>query len=433
MSACIINQELIVTTMSTFQVNLHEAIHSLSDALDLVGVDHIHHGKRVAFMAAECGKILGWTGAQLDDLFQASILHDSGVSKTAVHAKLAQLQWELETEHCELGANLLGSSALLRHLAPIVRYHHTHWVDLQALDLPEMVKLSANCIYMVDRVDVLTLQYTATNTDILLGKDAIQQTIWEHRGDWFAPALVDAFMAASSTEAFWFMLENNHVNGYATTWLAHTQKRPMVFEELSSLMRIFSSIVDAKSTFTREHSEGVASLARYLGETMQLNEFSCDQLELAGLLHDIGKLRVPDELLEKRGLLTDVERRTMSRHSFDTYNILSMIKGMEEVTLWASQHHERLNGSGYPYHIEADSISLEARIVAVADVFQALAQRRPYRDAMTPQAILDILQTQAQDKLLDARVVACVANNLERCWAAAFPGKHATLETAAQT
>lgn len=411
--------------MSMFQINLHEAVHSLSDALDLVGVDHIHHGKRVAFMAAECAKLLGWSGGQLDDLFQASILHDSGVSKTAVHAKLAQLQWELEAEHCELGADLLGSCALLRHLAPIVRHHHTHWVDLKTLDLPERVQLSANCIYLVDRVDVLTLQYTQTNTDILLGKDAIRQTIWDHRGDWFAPVLVDAFMAASSTEAFWFMLENNHVSGYASTWLANTHKRPMAFEELSSLMRIFSSIVDAKSAFTREHSEGVASLARCLGEILQLNEVSCDQLELAGLLHDIGKLRVPDELLEKPGPLTEVERRTMSRHSFDTNNILSTIKGMEEVTLWASQHHERLNGSGYPYHIHADHISLEARIVAVADVFQALAQRRPYREAMTPQGILTILQAQAQEELLDADVVACVAHNLERCWAAAFPGKYA--------
>lgn len=76
--------------MSKFSINLHEAVYSLSNALDLVGVTHIHHGKHVAYMATECGKKLGWQGARMDDLFQAAILHDSGVSKTVIHQRLAQ-------------------------------------------------------------------------------------------------------------------------------------------------------------------------------------------------------------------------------------------------------------------------------------------------------------------------------------------------------
>ncbi|MDD2924912.1 HD domain-containing phosphohydrolase [Rhodoferax sp.] len=406
--------------MTQFQINLHEAIYSLSDALDLVGVTHIHHGKRVAFMAAECGKWLKWPKAQLDDLFQAAILHDSGVSKTAVHAKLAQLEWELEGEHCEIGACLLESCALLRPLAPIVRHHHTHWTKLQNLDLPPEIKRCANCIYLVDRVDVLTLKYVTSGTDILLGKDDIREQILSRRGDWFCPELVDAFMALSESEAFWFMLESDHVNGYVATWLAETRQQGMAFEDLSSLMHIFSSIVDAKSQFTKEHSDGVASLARYLGEHLQLSEERCDMLELAGLLHDIGKLRVPDELLEKTGPLSEVEKRIMSRHSFDTYNILCNIKGLEKVALWAAQHHERVNGTGYPYHTREGAISLEARIIAVADVFQALAQRRPYREAMTPEDILLILHQQVLDGKLDAGVVTCVADNLQACWRAAM-------------
>ena len=143
-------------------------------------------------------------------------------------------------------------------------------------------------------------------------------------------------------------------------------------------------------------------------------------LELAGLLHDIGKLRVPDELLEKPGPLTEVEKRTMSRHSFDTYNILCNIKGLEQVALWAAQHHERVNGTGYPYHNRAGGISLEARIVAVADVFQALAQARPYRPPMQPPEILEVLQQQVDCGKLDAMVVDCVRDNLQACWSAAM-------------
>lgn len=411
-----------VPAMSSFNINLHEAIYSLSDALDLVGVTHIHHGKRVAFMATEVAKMLRWNTEQLNDLFQASILHDSGVSRTAVHAKLVQLEWEMESDHCQIGSNLLGACPLLAHLAPYVRYHHTHWSELQNLDIPDIVALSANCIYMVDRVDILALKYLGGDSDILLGMDEIRNTIKDKRGDWFHPDLVDAFLEVSSSEAFWFSLENNSLNGnnYASSWLSQTQATSMSFAKLRSLVHIFSSIVDAKSSFTREHSDGVAALSRYLGELFELDESSCDMLELAGMLHDIGKLRVPDDLLEKPGKLTDTEMTTMRRHSFDTYNILKNIKGMEKITLWAAQHHERIDGSGYPYHSSEVHLSLEARIVAVADVFQALAQRRPYRDSLPPQEILSIIKQQVDAGKLDAKVVKVVEDNLDSCWEASM-------------
>jgi putative nucleotidyltransferase with HDIG domain len=301
-----------------------------------------------------------------------------------------------------------------------VRHHHTHWRTLKDLDLSSEVKLNANCIYMVDRVDILTLKYVTTGTDILLGKDEIRQQILDHRSSWFCPELVDAFMELSESEAFWFMLESDHVNGYVATWLADTSKQNMAFDDLSSLMHIFSSIVDAKSAFTREHSDGVACLARCLGEAMKLSEESCDMLELAGLLHDVGKLRIPDELLEKPGPLNEAEKNTMYRHSFDTYNILRNIKGLEKVALWASQHHERVNGTGYPYRTRAIELSLEARIIAVADIFQALTQRRPYREALPLKDIMGILQEQVDVGRLDAQVVTCVADNLPACWRAAM-------------
>ena len=406
--------------MTVFNINLHEAIYSLSDALDLVGVTHIHHGKRVAYMAAECGKYLGWKGQRLDDLFQAAILHDSGVSKTAVHAKLAQFEWEMESDHCHAGAALLSASPLLSHLAPVVLHHHTHWAELKSLNLPMEIKLSANCIYMVDRVDILSLKYLVEETDILLGKQEIRRTILDKRGDWFCPELVDALMEVSESDGFWFALETHHLNGYVSTWLSETTQQGMAFEELRSLVHLFSCIVDAKSPFTKEHSDGVANLARFIGTLFALPEETCEMLELAGLLHDIGKLRVPDDLLEKTSNLTESEWITMRRHSFDTYCVLKNIKGFEQVALWAAQHHERVNGTGYPNHTSGEGLSFEARIIAVADVFQALAQRRPYREPLPCEQILQILRLQMQSGKLDPRIVACVAANLQKCWQAAL-------------
>jgi len=359
----------------------------------------------------------------MDDLFQAAMLHDCGVSKTVVHERLAQFAWEKENDHCMQGANLLETCDLTSHLAPIVRRHHTHWSSLKDMDLPLEVKLSANCIYMVDRVDVLALGFMVDQSNLLLGKESIRKRIVERSGDWFCPELVDAFMEVSKSEAFWLSLENEHVHGYVSQWLADTQTQAMEFQELRDLVSIFSYIVDAKSPFTKSHSDGVARLSRYLGSLLDLSEECCDMLELAGLLHDLGKLRQPDSLLTKPGKLTAEENAQIQRHSFDTYSIIKNIHGLEKIALWAAQHHERVDGTGYPYRLGEGGVSLEARIIAVADVFQALAQERPYRAALRPEEILNILNTMASDGKLDREVVSFVARNLQECWINALVAK----------
>ncbi|MBV8620324.1 MAG: HD domain-containing protein [Curvibacter sp.] len=404
--------------MSTFQVNLRDVIYSLSDALDLVGVTHIHHGKRVAFMAVECARVLGWPAERLDRLYQAGMLHDCGVSRTYIHRRLTQFEWEGEGEHCRVGAALLRSCPPLAPLADIVLHHHTHWRELQGLALSEEVRLAANCIYLVDRCDILTLGALKDQSNILYGREETRRAIADRRGDWFCPELVDAFLQASGSEAFWFSLESDQVRSYAGDWIAHDRVREVPFEELRSLVRIFSVIVDAKSPFTREHSEGVARVSRALGQRLGLSERRCEMLELAGLLHDLGKLRVPDELLEKPGRLTPEEYAVMKRHSFDTYTILRTIHGLEEVALWAAQHHERVDGSGYPYHL-GEGLSIEARIVAVADVFQALVQNRPYRPGLSSAEVMAIVHEHVAGGRLDGHVVVELDAALPSLWALA--------------
>ncbi len=407
--------------MHTYHINLHETIYSLSDALDLVGVVQVHHGKRVGYMAAECGKAIGLDSTTLDNLFQAAILHDCGVSNTAVHQRLAQFEWEKEAHgHCEIGAAILNTSPPLAHLSNIVLHHHTHWNQFPALDLPEETARLANCIFMIDRVDVLSLKSQVQNANILLAIDEIREKIAARRGDWFCPEWVDVFMEISDSEAFWLALEREHVDGYVDEWIGHETTRAIKFEDLKSIVQIFSYIVDAKSTFTQEHSRGVANLAAYIGRLFNLPEQHCETLELAGLLHDIGKLRVPDDVLEKPDRLSLPEFKIIQRHSFDTFNILKRIKGFEEIALWAGQHHERVSGEGYPYRTKETHLSLEARILAVADVFQALAQDRPYREALAPETILGILKEEAAAHKLDTEVVAMVEAHLLPCWHASL-------------
>lgn len=399
-------------------IDLGQAIHALSDALDLVGVDEVCHGKRVGYMALQCGRSLGLSNPELEDLFHAGLLHDCGVSSTHMHRCLVnELDWEGSEFHCIKGSELLNQFPPLAHLAPIVRYHHTHWEALRAAKLPEKTTQLANLLYLVDRVDALTAPHY--ERDLLLARHTVCDTVWRLSGSFFAPELVGLFLDLSGNEAFWLSLETRHLMRFIYERERESRLAPVSFPELKQLALLFARIVDAKSPFTMEHSLGTARLARFLAERAELPVEICEKIEVAALLHDLGKLQVPDEILEKPGALTREERSMIQRHSFETYQILRGIAGLEDITLWAAYHHETPDGRGYPFHRREAELTVEMRIIAVSDVFQALAQRRPYRKPLVPDEILELLRTFVQQNHLDGDLVELVGRHLPASWQAA--------------
>ncbi len=192
-------------------------------------------------------------------------------------------------------------------------------------------------------------------------------------------------------------------------------------EGLRTVAALFAEFVDVKSPYTAEHSRGVASLSRYLAERCGVPSPVCDKIELAGLLHDLGKLQVPDMILEFKGELKDEEQATMRHHSFVTYQILNKIGGLEDIARWAGNHHEKLDGSGYPFRRTAAELDRESRIIIVADIFQALAQNRPYRVSQPPATIVHILKQEADQGQLDHDLVDLVESDLSTCYAMATP------------
>ena len=400
------------------QIDFRQVVHALSDALDLVGVDELQHGKRVAFMAVECGRALGLDDAKLDRLYHAALLHDCGVSSTTVHRYLVtELDWAGADEQCRVGHDLLLEHELFADLAPLIRYHHTHWDKLTAKDINNETALINNCIYLVDRVDALVAKQSIE--ELLFCNEEIRDTIAKYRGSFFAPQLVDVFMDVSANEFFWLNLHPRHLDLYLSEMSLESKPQPIDQDCLLRIARMFATIVDAKSPFTVEHSHGVSRLAKRLGTLLDLPETNCEELEVAGLLHDLGKLRVPDEILEKPGPLNEKERATMKHHSFESYQILRRIDGFESIAEMAALHHETLSGEGYPFHRAEAGLSREARIIAVADVFQALAQNRPYRGSMSPEKTMAILQEMADSNKLDQKIVRTVKENFSSCWLAA--------------
>ena len=403
-------------------VDLRQVIYALSDALDLVGIDDVAHGKRVGIMAAACARILGWSEDAITFMFDLGMLHDVGVSSTRSHTHLVtEFDWAGAQQHCEIGYALLRNFTPLAALAEPVRYHHTRWQHLQHSPEPSpQAALQANLVYLVDRVDAQAAPYYVGG-ELLLHTTAIRQKIQDCSGSYFAPQLVSAFLRASSTEAFWLQLEPRGIQGALQDMLSQGMPCDASLAQIKQLATIFSQIVDAKSAFTGQHSFGVARLARLIAERMGVDATQCDKLEIAALLHDLGKLRVPDEVLDKPAALDERERKIINAHSFETFQILHQIKGFEEIAHWAAYHHEEPNGNGYPFHICGDTLPLEARILRVADIFQALAQDRPYRAGLPPEAIAEILRRLVSNGRAERAIVDAALSDMNESMRAACP------------
>jgi putative nucleotidyltransferase with HDIG domain len=402
------------------KIDLEQIIRALSNTVDLVGVDEIHHGKRVAYMTLVCTGIMGFAQDERNRIFRTGLLHDCGVSSTKVHRHLIdEVDWAEADQHCQIGAERLRRIPRLASMAEAVRYHHTRWQILKELPLPERTKIHANLIYLLDRVDALAALQQVPNR--LAAKEEIRRKVLNFRHTYFHPQLVDIFLTASDSEAFWITMEPQHLEEFLRKRQSDPEEVVVDDESLRTVAALFAEIVDAKSPYTAEHSRGVASLSRYLAERCGVSSPVCEKIEVAGLLHDLGKLQVPDMILEFKGELKEEEQATMRHHSFVTYQILKKIGGLEDIALWAGNHHEKLDGSGYPFRRTAAELDRESRIIIVADIFQALAQNRPYRVSQSPATIVNILKKGADLGQLDYDLVNLVESDLPACYAMATP------------
>ena len=358
------------------QVDLRHVTYALADALDLVGIDDVGHGKRVGIMAAECARAAGLPGSEATTLFDLGLLHDVGVSSSRVHTSLVSaFEWDGADLHCRIGSERLETFPPLAGMAPAIRHHHTRWEVLKDLEVSPADARRANLIFLTDRVDALAAPFQA-GRGVPEHADEIRGQIRARAGTTFDRDLVEQFLAASESDAFWLLLEPRAVQGYLQEMLSEGPRCRISAEEVGTMARIFARIVDAKSPFTAEHSAGVAGVARLLAERMGLDPSTCAKVEVAGLLHDLGKLRVPDEVLDKPAGLDPRERMAMHAHPFETFQILHRIPGFEEIAPWAAHHHEEPGGTGYPFHLDGGTLPVESRLLRVADIFQAMVQDR---------------------------------------------------------
>lgn len=240
------------------------------------------------------------------------------------------------------------------------------------------------------------------------GRAEALSVIASRRGTWYDPDVVDTLLDLG-TRGLFDDLEAPDLIG--RTMDLEPRGRVDVAEDadVDRLAGAFADIVDAKSPFTGSHSQRVGGLAEGLAVHLGLPGESVIDIRRAGLLHDLGKLGVPNLILDKPSRLEPVEFEVIKRHPELTLRILEPVPAFARVAELAACHHERLDGRGYFRGLTAPDLSIGARIVAVADVFEALTADRPYRAAMPTEQALSILRAEAGEHLAADVIEALVA------------------------
>lgn len=216
------------------------------------------------------------------------------------------------------------------------------------------------------------------------------KVISERGGTWFDPEIVRVVRSLEPDKSLWERVGSKNAREYVM------QMEPGVAisaspERIDSICHAFAEVIDAKSHYTYSHSLGVASAAVEIAEGLALAPQTITMVRRAALLHDIGKLAVSNAILEKPGKLDDLEWQSMKMHPAYTRVILRMISGFDHLAFIAGAHHERLDGKGYPEGLTADQLPLTARILCVADVYQALSEERPYREGLAQDVVFGIM------------------------------------------
>jgi len=388
-------------------VNLGNLLLTLSEAMDLSNPTISQHQYRTAYIALEIACYAGIRDDRLENIFTASLLHDIGALTVEEKILLHNNEAEDEELHTVRGEILLNRIPWLKGISKIVRNHHRDWKDWDD-GLENPVVMASQIIYLSDYIE----RQIDRSRYILHQTEDIVDIVRKLQNGQVNEKIVSYFIDISEREDFWLDL----VNPRLYSVLLHNgpfHNRPVGLDDILLISDLYRDLIDFKSPYTATHTSGVAECASKLSELFGFADIDIKYMRIAGNLHDIGKLLIPNSILEKPGKLTAHEYAIMRCHSYYTYHTIDSIGGLHRIAEWAAYHHERLDGSGYPFHYSEDEIGTGSRIMAVSDVFTALIEDRPYRKGMNKKQIYQIIKSQADNNLLDQKIVDLLFDNFD--------------------
>ena len=324
-----------------------------------------------------------------------------------VAAKQQTESCELVKIRCERGASVARRMGFSESVCTAIHSLDEHWNGggypdgLQGREIP----LFARILNLAQTLDVFRFNR---------GDDAAVEVVQRRAKRWFDPELVQAAVGLAKSGHLWAGLDSEESIERVVEMEPQGRRVELTEERLDQICLAFAEVIDAKSPFTYRHSNGVAEAAGTIALRLGSSESEMAFLRRAALLHDVGKLGVSNSILEKPAKLDPDEWNTMKKHPYHSRQILRRIAGFEDLAEVAASHHEKIDGTGYYRRLGGDELSLPVRILVVADIFDALSAKRPYRDALPLDTVLGMLKKEAPHALdagcVEALVDAQVRN-----------------------
>ena len=382
-----------------------DVIGAFANAMNLVSSEVQDHHEKVSYLAYRLAEAMGMDEDHRMLAFAGGLLHDIGGVLKQGNISLSDIEMSAR-DVAVTGASILKTFPLTSPFATVVMESQTPWQRLKKLRAGLKAPFQiGQIVHLADAVSLLL----SSDTPVLNQIEQIQKMIHCGGESEFGPEVLAAFDQLCSREAVWLDVMYRPESFLDLI----TDNRWITLDEAVKLTEFMSKIVDFRSPFTAMHSAGVATTAVALAELAGMSEDECKLMRIAGYLHDIGKLKIPNEILEKPGKLTNEEFNIMKEHAYYTWILLKDVSGLEQITAWAALHHEKLNGNGYPFHLTEGELSLGSRIMTVADIFSALTEERPYRKSMAKEKVADILREDAQNGLLSGKIVDMLVDHYD--------------------
>lgn len=389
--------------------NLNEFLGAVANTLDIIEQDLFgvatNHSKRLAYISVKMAHELLLTNEQIFDLASLAMMHDNGASMKILHDNLKGTTKEkidiLESrkEHCIIGEDNIRNFPFLTKPLNIIRYHHEKYDGSGFFSLSkDAIPLMAQIIALADTLDL------AFDMRKPLNKEIIGMFINEHKNKFFSPMVSDAFCNISEQDKFWEDLLDENID-ISLKKVIPKYNHKLDYNVIHTMTKTLSRIIDAKSRYTRIHSSGLSEKIEKMAKFYRMSSIMTMKLIIATDLHDLGKLAISNRLLDKPENLSKEEYEEIQKHPDITRQCLQSIKGFEEITIWASNHHEKLDGSGYPKGLKAQDLDFNSRLVACLDIYQALREERPYRKSMDHIKAMGILRSMVEVGQMDKRIV----------------------------
>lgn len=394
------------------KIDLNEILYAVAAGLDSVEHELLRtrkgHCKRIAAISIHLGKALGLSPDDLTDLAAFSILHDNALTEVN-QEELEYKKYnngegytphDFDMRRCIIGERNTKYMPFRTNNRDVILLHHENADGSGPMGRTyDRTPIKSQILHLANTLDNEFDLISVTKET----HGSIIYFVKSNAGTLFSREIAETFTKCFKAKSLAYLSPANIDNYLRKSTKHHNDEYSP--QEVANLATLIAQIVDYKSHYTCKHSIGVARNCDAMAQYYAFSEEKRTRYYLAGALHDIGKLMIDNSILQKPAKLNDSEYELMKQHAYYTYDILQHIKNMDEIKIWASHHHEKLNGTGYPFGINGDQLSHEERLMTCCDIYQALTEERAYKKGFSHEKAIEIMRDMVIKGEIDNSIV----------------------------